>query len=159
MIEQFFDYIKSYGKLTPIRKHTMSTVYGHVLMSFIAAFLAVLIKNRLNIIDLPYVAVPLSIADEADKLSGIVITITASSPLLMSSAFTLISDTLNNVELLARLNWFPPKYVADALYVPFARPVTFNIALPSLICTSSGLPLTIINTDPVAFVVTTTVAF
>ena len=74
MIEQFFDYIKSYGKLTPIRKHTMSTVYGHVLMSFIAAFLAVLIKNRLNIIDLPYVAVPLSIADEADKLSGIVIT-------------------------------------------------------------------------------------
>ena len=58
MIEQFFDYIKSYGKLMPIRKCTMETVYGHVLVSFIAAFLAVVIKNRLNIIDLPYVAVP-----------------------------------------------------------------------------------------------------
>ena len=74
MIEQFFDYIKSYGKLTPVRKHTMSTVHGHVLMSFIAAFLAVLIKNRLNIVDLPYVSISSSLADSEDKQSGIVIT-------------------------------------------------------------------------------------
>ena len=64
-IEQFFDYIKNYGKLTPIRKHTLDTVNGHVLLSFIAAFLAVLIKNRLNIIDLPYVAIPSKLNDEA----------------------------------------------------------------------------------------------
>ena len=75
MIEQFFDYIKSYGKLTPIRKHTMSTVHGHVLMSFIAAFLAVVIKNRLNIIDLPYVSVPPALAGKEDNQSDIIIEI------------------------------------------------------------------------------------
>lgn len=73
MIEQFFDYIKSYGKLTPIRKHSMESVRGHVLMAFITAFLAVLIKNRLNVIDLDYVAISPTLADQEDRRSGILI--------------------------------------------------------------------------------------
>ena len=73
MIEQFFDYIKSYGKLMPVRKCTMETVYGHVLVSFVAAFLAVVIKNRLNIIDLPYVAVPSAQAGQTDNVDAITI--------------------------------------------------------------------------------------
>lgn len=57
-VEQFIDYAKNYAKLMPVRNHNMETIEGHVLMSFIAAFLVIVIKNRMNLLDLPYIAVP-----------------------------------------------------------------------------------------------------
>ena len=57
-VEQFFDYAKTYAKLMPVRNHTEETIRGHVLMSFISAFICVLIKNRMNLMDSPYCAVP-----------------------------------------------------------------------------------------------------
>ena len=56
--EQYFDYGKNYAKFLPIRQHSMDTLAGHLLLAFIASFLIVLVKNRLNILDVHYVAVP-----------------------------------------------------------------------------------------------------
>lgn len=67
-IEQFFDYAKNYADYLPVRKHNTETVKGHLLMGFIAAFLLVLIKNRLNILDNSYVVVPSSLKDELDDI-------------------------------------------------------------------------------------------
>lgn len=57
-IEQFFDSAKNLGKMMPVRNRTLETIQGHMLMSFIAAFLVNVIKNRMNILDIPYVSVP-----------------------------------------------------------------------------------------------------
>lgn len=57
-IEQYFDFGKNYGNYLPIRKHNMLSVNGHLLIGFIATFLVVVIKNRLNIVDTRYVCVP-----------------------------------------------------------------------------------------------------
>ena len=57
-IEQFFDFAKNYGKMMPVRNHNLETINGHMLMSFITTFLAVAIKNRMNILDIPFVSVP-----------------------------------------------------------------------------------------------------
>ena len=67
-IEQFFDYGKSYANYLPIRKHNEDTIKGHLLLSFIATFIIVLIKNRLKIVDSPYAAIPSSLADEDDGI-------------------------------------------------------------------------------------------
>ena len=48
------------------------TVYGHVLISFIAAFIAVIIKNRLNIIDLPYIAIPSAQEGSIDESDSVI---------------------------------------------------------------------------------------
>ena len=66
-IEQFFDDARNYGKMMPVRNHCLATISGHMLMSFIATFLVVAIRNRMHILDIPYVAVPPAIADK-DKL-------------------------------------------------------------------------------------------
>ena len=57
-VEQYFDYAKNYGKMMPVRNHTPETISGHMLMSFIATFVCVLIKNRMNLMDTRYCAVP-----------------------------------------------------------------------------------------------------
>lgn len=64
-IEQFFDYAKNYGKMVPVRAQRMETVEGHMLMSFIATFLNCLIRNRLDIADASYTAVPDKLAEKA----------------------------------------------------------------------------------------------
>ena len=68
-IEQFFDYAKNYGKMMPVRNHTLKTINGHMLMSFIVTFLAVAIKNKMNIIDSPYVCIPSNLAGEETRLT------------------------------------------------------------------------------------------
>ena len=45
----------------------METVSGHLLLSFIATFLIITIRNRLNILDTHYVKVPTKIVE---KLEG-----------------------------------------------------------------------------------------
>ena len=57
-VEQYFDYGKNYAKFIPVRQQNMETLAGHLLLSFIASFLIIVIKNKLNIIDLQYVAIP-----------------------------------------------------------------------------------------------------
>ena len=57
-VEQFFDYAKNMGKMMPVRNHNEATISGHMLMSFITTFLVIAIKNRMNIMDTPYVAIP-----------------------------------------------------------------------------------------------------
>ena len=57
-VEQFFDYAKNYAKMMPVRNHKVATIAGHMTMSFIATFLCVLIKNRMNMMDSSYCAVP-----------------------------------------------------------------------------------------------------
>ena len=56
--EQYFDYGKNYAKFLPVRQHTMETLSGHLLLAFIASFLIIVVKNRLAIQDLRYVALP-----------------------------------------------------------------------------------------------------
>ena len=54
-IEQYFDFGKNYASFLPVRQHSIPTLNGHLLISFIVTFLVVLIKNRLNILDTRYV--------------------------------------------------------------------------------------------------------
>lgn len=63
-IEQFFDFAKNYGKMMPVRNHNLETINGHMLMSFITTFLAVAIKNRMNILDIPFVSVPPALKED-----------------------------------------------------------------------------------------------
>ena len=66
-VEQFFDYAKNYAQYLPVRNHSVETLRGHLLLSFMATFFLILIKNRLKILDSPYAAVPRSLKDEADS--------------------------------------------------------------------------------------------
>lgn len=66
-VEQFFDYIKNDAELAPARTHLSTTTQGHVLLSFIATFITVLIKNRLNILDSPYARIPLTLIVEPEE--------------------------------------------------------------------------------------------
>ena len=70
-IEQYFDYGKNYAKFLPVRQHTMETLSGHLLLAFIASFLIIVVKNRLGIQDLRYIALPTKLvlpeSDESDE--------------------------------------------------------------------------------------------
>ncbi len=57
-VEQYFDYAKNYTNFLPIRNFNEEAFQGHMLMSFIATFILVLIKNRLGVMDEPWIAVP-----------------------------------------------------------------------------------------------------
>lgn len=57
-IEQYFDFGKNYAKFLPVREHNMNTLSGHLLLSFIATFLVITIRNRLNILDTHFVGIP-----------------------------------------------------------------------------------------------------
>lgn len=65
-IEQFFDYAKNYGRMIPVRNHNLETVSGHMLIAFITTFLCTLLKNRMNILDTRYVAVPNHLQEKVD---------------------------------------------------------------------------------------------
>lgn len=56
-IEQYFDFGKNCAKFLPVREHNMRTLNGHMLLSFIATFLIIVIKNRLGIVDTDFVQV------------------------------------------------------------------------------------------------------
>lgn len=45
----------------PIREHNTQTLSEHMLLAFIATFIAVLLKNRLNILYTRYVEMPASL--------------------------------------------------------------------------------------------------
>ena len=63
-IEQFFDFAKNLGKMKVVRNRTLETIEGHMLMSFIATFIAIVIKNKMNILDLSYISVPVKLRNE-----------------------------------------------------------------------------------------------
>lgn len=63
-VEQFFDFAKNYCKMMPVRNHNMDTIKGHMLMSFIATFIVITIKNKMNLLDSPYVAIPKKLQDD-----------------------------------------------------------------------------------------------
>ena len=65
-VEQFFDYAKNCANYLPVRNHSVETLRGHLLLSFMGTFFLVLIKNRLKILDNDYVVVPNSLKDEMD---------------------------------------------------------------------------------------------
>ncbi|MBQ9009932.1 MAG: hypothetical protein IJ088_11460 [Clostridia bacterium] len=57
MIEPFFDYIRSYGKLTTVPEYTTETIYGHALLSFIATFLTGAVRNLLKSISFSHASI------------------------------------------------------------------------------------------------------
>ena len=65
-IEQYFDFGKNYAKFLPVREHSLETLSGHLLLSFIATFLIITIRNRLNILDTHYVGIPARIVNAFD---------------------------------------------------------------------------------------------
>lgn len=67
-IEQFFDFAKNYARMMPVRNHNFNTIQGHMLMSFIATFLVVLIKNKMNLLDTSYISIPAKLM--GDDLKG-----------------------------------------------------------------------------------------
>ena len=91
-IEQYFDFGKNYCKYVPVRQHNMKTLSGHILLSFIATFLTILIKNRLNILDANFVCIP---AKYSNKSSKCISTIIEQDPLLdifKSSTITIFKE-------------------------------------------------------------------
>ena len=65
-IEQYFDFGKNYARFLPVRQQNMETLAGHMLLAFIATFVIILIKNRLNIVDTHYTQLPMKLCDESD---------------------------------------------------------------------------------------------
>ena len=57
-VEQYFDYGKNYAKFLPVRQHQEETLGGHMLLAFIATFVVIMIKNRLNALDTRYTQIP-----------------------------------------------------------------------------------------------------
>ena len=66
-VEQVFDYAKNYGKILPLREHTMATLAGHILLSFIATFIIMLIKFRLNNLDVNLLYIPERYINDDDR--------------------------------------------------------------------------------------------
>ena len=64
--EQYFDYGKNYAKFLPVRQQSMETLAGHLLLSFIASFFVILVKNRMKLLDVRYVAAPPLLAKNED---------------------------------------------------------------------------------------------
>lgn len=50
MIEQYFDISKGSAKLTPLRVHSEEALYGHLILSMVAATMNVYIQNKTNCI-------------------------------------------------------------------------------------------------------------
>ena len=65
-VEQYFDFGKNYARFIPVRQQTMETLAGHMLLAFIATFVVILIKNRLNVVDTHYSEVPLKLCVQGD---------------------------------------------------------------------------------------------
>ena len=63
-VEQYFDYGKNYAKFLPVRQHQEQTLAGHMLLAFIATFVVILIKNRLNVLDTRYTQIPVTLSKE-----------------------------------------------------------------------------------------------
>jgi len=66
-IEQYFDFGKNYARFLPVRQQNMETLAGHMLLAFIATFVIILIKNRLNIVDTHYTQLPMKLCQEATE--------------------------------------------------------------------------------------------
>ena len=48
LVEQYFDISKGSSKLTPLRIHSEEALYGHLILSMIAATMNVYIQNKTN---------------------------------------------------------------------------------------------------------------
>ena len=66
-IEQYFDFGKNYARFIPVRQQTMETLAGHMLLAFIATFVIILIKNRLNAVDTHFSEIPLKFCTDPDE--------------------------------------------------------------------------------------------
>ena len=66
-VEQYFDFGKNYARFIPVRQQTMETLAGHMLLAFIATFVVILIKNRLNVVDTHYSEVPMKLCTQQDE--------------------------------------------------------------------------------------------
>lgn len=67
--EQYYDYGKNYAKFLPVREHNLETLQGHLLVSFIAVSLLIMIKNRMKIMDSSYIRIPLVVEDSTNDKS------------------------------------------------------------------------------------------
>lgn len=63
-VEQYFDFGKNYARFIPVRQQNMKTLGGHMLLAFIATYIIILIKNRLNIVDTHYAEIPIKLCTE-----------------------------------------------------------------------------------------------
>ena len=63
-IEQYFDFGKQYANYLPVRQHNINTLNGHMLLAFISSFITVLIKRRLNLLDIKYAQLPKALVRE-----------------------------------------------------------------------------------------------
>ena len=63
---QCIDYIKNSVKMMPICVNIMDFVRGHIMLRFINTFINIIIKNRLDILDCNYVAIPNKICENDD---------------------------------------------------------------------------------------------
>jgi hypothetical protein len=68
--EQLFDFAKGCAKMLPVRNRTLETIGGHMLLSFVASFLHVMVKNRMGVLDTRYVAVPRALAASLADADG-----------------------------------------------------------------------------------------
>ena len=63
-VEQYFNFGKNYARFIPVRQQTMEMLAEHMLLAFIATFVVILIKNRLNVVDTHYSEVPLKLCTQ-----------------------------------------------------------------------------------------------
>ena len=70
--EQVFDFGKNYAKFLPVRQHNMETLSGHIMLAFIATFLIVLIKNRLNVANYNFVEITENLKQALSEDSNII---------------------------------------------------------------------------------------
>ena len=68
--EQLFDFAKGCAKMLPVRNRTLETIKGHMLLSFVATFLHVMVKNRMGVLDTRYVAVPRVLSGSLSEADG-----------------------------------------------------------------------------------------
>ena len=62
--EQCLDYAKNYVKMLPVHQHSVDSVRGHMIFSFIGTFIIMLMKSKMKNMDCTYVVVPNSICNE-----------------------------------------------------------------------------------------------
>ena len=94
-VEQLFDFAKGCGKMLPVRNHTAETIRGHMLLSFAATFLHVLVRNRMNILDTRYVAVPDALRGRVGESDGEAVTVTLADG--TSTEMVLVQDPVASV--------------------------------------------------------------
>ena len=81
--------------MLPVRNHTAEPIRGHMLLSFAATFLHVLVRNRMNILDTRYVAVPDALRERVGESDGEAVTVTLDDG--TSTEMVLVQDPVASV--------------------------------------------------------------